>query len=150
MSCCAHHREASDSPFQKIIPHFPIANQFIHQAISSNGTIFVHCNNGISKGPVFVIAYLMQAYHCMFQEAANIVQQRRFCTILSDNFLLQLKEFEYIYPTQLFHVTDTVGDHEHVQVCLPSVNIQKRKVKNDENENADCMQRKEDKDRRLY
>ena len=37
----------------------------------------VHCNDGMSRAPSLVIAYLMETYGIDFKAALNHVQQRR-------------------------------------------------------------------------
>ena len=38
----------------------------------------MHCNDGMSRAPSLVIAYLMETYGIDFKAALNHVQQRRF------------------------------------------------------------------------
>ncbi|CAH1758332.1 23559_t:CDS:2 [Entrophospora sp. SA101] len=71
--------EVSDSPNERLIPHFPQAKAFIDNALLNNGKVFVHCNGGISRSPAFVVAYVMETTKMDYQHAYGFVQNRRFC-----------------------------------------------------------------------
>lgn len=83
--------EVSDHPLENLIPYFPISRNFIDQALSQGGRVFIHCNGGISRAPAFAIAYLMESQGLDFATALNHVQARRFCMNMNDGFKMQLK-----------------------------------------------------------
>jgi protein-tyrosine phosphatase len=64
-------------PYVNIMKHFSTAISFIKEAISSGGTVFVHCYAGISRSASCVIAYLMQDQGMPFFEAMSYVRKRR-------------------------------------------------------------------------
>ncbi|CAG8463544.1 8889_t:CDS:2 [Paraglomus occultum] len=92
--------EVSDSPNERLIPHFPAAKQFIDEALNSGGRVFVHCNGGISRSPAFVVAYVMETAKMDYQCAYTFVQNRRFCMNPNEGFKVQLKEYEPIYSAR--------------------------------------------------
>ena len=51
--------------------------EFIDRCLESGGKVLVHCNDGMSRAPSLVIAYLMETYGIDFKAALNHVQQRR-------------------------------------------------------------------------
>ena len=83
--------EVSDSPNERLIPHFPAAKQFIDEALNGGGRVFVHCNGGISRSPAFVVAYVMETAKMDYQCAYTFVQNRRFCMNPNEGFKVQLK-----------------------------------------------------------
>ncbi|CAG8817311.1 26904_t:CDS:2, partial [Gigaspora margarita] len=102
--------EVSDSPNERLIPHFPQAKAFIDDALLNNGKVFVHCNGGISRSPAFVVAYVMETTKMDYQHAYSFVQNRRFCMNPNEGFKVQLKEYEPIYSAR-----DTINCHPYTQ-----------------------------------
>ncbi|KAJ3388883.1 hypothetical protein HDU92_001302 [Lobulomyces angularis] len=90
--------EASDNPLENIIRYFPNSSQWIENSLKKeNGTVLVHCSEGISRAPAFVIAYLIEALEMSYYEAYLIVQNKRFCINPNEGYKLQLRvEYEPI------------------------------------------------------
>uniref|UniRef100_A0A1I7Y1U5 Dual specificity protein phosphatase n=1 Tax=Steinernema glaseri TaxID=37863 RepID=A0A1I7Y1U5_9BILA len=74
--------------------HFPSVLDFMRRAIVGGGTVFVHCNAGISRSTTFVIAYLMKFEGLSYEEALAEVRKTRAIARPNDGFARQLKEFE--------------------------------------------------------
>ncbi|CED82691.1 phosphatases ii [Phaffia rhodozyma] len=89
--------DISDHEDQNLIRIFPQTTRFIDDAISRGGTVFVHCNGGISLAPSVVVGYVMVAKQLSYEDAVRWVQSRRYCMSLNQGFLNQLKEYEPIY-----------------------------------------------------
>ncbi|CAG8451230.1 11732_t:CDS:2 [Rhizophagus irregularis] len=100
--------EVSDSPNERLIPHFPQAKAFIDNALYNGGRVFVHCNGGISRSPAFVVAYVMETVKMDYQQAYSYVQNRRFCMNPNEGFKVQLKEYEPIYSAR-----DSINGHQY-------------------------------------
>eukprot|EP00347_Sterkiella_histriomuscorum_P016112 403354447 len=83
-----------DMPYVNIMKHFASAISFIRDAISSGGTILVHCYAGISRSASCVIAYLMQDKGMPFFEAMSYVRKRRHIVFPNFGFQRQLMDFE--------------------------------------------------------
>lgn len=66
-----------DVPWENLIKHFNDSNRFIKKALSSGGTIFVHCYGGVSRSATLVIAFLMQQYNMGMFEAMAYVKSKR-------------------------------------------------------------------------
>ncbi len=66
-----------DSPQEDIKKYFDETGNFIHECISNNGTVLVHCHAGISRSSTIIIAYLMNYKKMKFQEALLLVKNKR-------------------------------------------------------------------------
>jgi len=63
-----------DVPWENIIKHFPIANKFINEALTSGTGVLVHCYAGVSRSAAFVIAYLMSNQKMGMVQAMSLVK----------------------------------------------------------------------------
>lgn len=91
----------ADTFLETLIPKARETKQFIDSCLSVGGKVLVHCNDGMSRAPALVIAYMMETYGLSFKAALDHVQQRRFCVQPNDGFEQQLKEFEPIYRARV-------------------------------------------------
>ena len=83
-----------DSTNQNILQYFQETFDHIHQKLSANENVFVHCQGGISRSPSFVIGYLMKYRSKSFDEAYNMVKTRRNIVSPNLNFLGQLTQYQ--------------------------------------------------------
>ncbi|KAI8849850.1 protein-tyrosine phosphatase-like protein [Chytridium lagenaria] len=97
-----HFIEVSDSPMQNLIPYFPEGKAFISASLAAGGRVMVYCNNGLSRSPAFVVAYVMESQNMDFESAYSFVQQKRFCMNPHEGFKYQLKEYEPIFQAKAF------------------------------------------------
>jgi len=89
MSICMY-----DSDAEPIYDVLERAVAFIHDAVNSNGAIYVHCVMGMSRSPTLVAAYLM-AHHAMnAEEAIKFLVERRPIVCPNDGFRAALKRWE--------------------------------------------------------
>ncbi|XP_034040676.1 dual specificity protein phosphatase 13A family protein [Thalassophryne amazonica] len=84
---------ANDLPTFDLTPYFDPAAQFIHQALTSGGKVFVHCAVGVSRSAALVLAYLMIHHHFSLLHAIRCVQQKRWI-FPNRGFLQQLINLE--------------------------------------------------------
>jgi len=91
----------ADNFLETIIPKARETKLFIDRCLGAGGKVLVHCNDGMSRAPSLVIAFLMETYGMDFKTALNHVQQRRFCVQPNDGFEQQLREFEPIYRARV-------------------------------------------------
>ncbi|KAJ3109236.1 hypothetical protein HK100_003327 [Physocladia obscura] len=111
-----HFIHVTDSLSENLIPHFPSARAFLHNALSTPGNrVLVYCNNGMSRSPCFVVAYLMEELGWDFVSAFGFVQNRRFCISPNDNFKMQLKEYQPIYQARLAQNQQQQQQHQQHQ-----------------------------------
>lgn len=68
---------AMDVPWENLSKHFAAGNRFIKEALSSGGTVFIHCYAGISRSAAMLIAYLMAEHHMNMFQAMSLVKSRR-------------------------------------------------------------------------
>ncbi|XP_042358278.1 dual specificity protein phosphatase 13-like isoform X2 [Plectropomus leopardus] len=68
---------ANDLPTFDLSPFFYPAAEFIHQALTSGGKVFVHCAVGVSRSAALVLAYLMIQHHLSLLSSVRCVQQKR-------------------------------------------------------------------------
>jgi serine/threonine/tyrosine-interacting protein len=129
--------DVQDNEEQNLIRLFPAAKQFIDNAITSGGRVFVHCNGGISLSPAFVIMFVMQHHNLSWEDALHLVQNRRYCISPNGGFLSQLKEYEAIY-----RASNEVASHP--AFARPIV---RRKREDDDSEDESRM---EDRKRRNH
>ncbi|XP_008320318.2 dual specificity protein phosphatase 13-like [Cynoglossus semilaevis] len=68
---------ANDLPTFDLSPFFYPSADFIHQALTSGGNVFVHCAVGVSRSAALVLAYLMIHQHLTLLSSVRCVQQKR-------------------------------------------------------------------------
>lgn len=91
----------ADSPTENIIPYIPKISAFLDSCFQSGGKALIHGNTGISRSAALTIGYVMQKLNLSFQDALNLVQQRRFCISPNDGFIQQLQEYESIFRARM-------------------------------------------------
>ena len=67
---------------------------YINKVINNNKKIYIHCREGISRAPTFLVAYFIKYRKYDIKNSIEIIiSKRNFINIL-DNQLLVLKKFE--------------------------------------------------------
>lgn len=79
----------ADWPSTDITRHFSSASDFINDAISSRGKVFVHCVQGVSRSATCVVAYLMLKRGLRAPDAIRTVRLHR-NIYPNEGFLTQL------------------------------------------------------------
>lgn len=83
-----------DHSKQDLLSHFDTSNQFIESALKSpNNKIYVHCVVGVSRSATLVIAYIMKTRCMTYQEAYDLVVQKRSIIDPNEGFVKQLVLF---------------------------------------------------------
>jgi protein-tyrosine phosphatase len=75
--------------------HFLPTNAQIKATLAAGEQVVVHCVASVSRGPVFIIAYLMQFHHLAAYEAATLLKTVWDAVWPNDAFVRQLLAFEY-------------------------------------------------------
>lgn len=83
-----------DSDGAMIVPFFEQAYEFIHKAREQGHGVLVHCQQGVSRSPTIVVAYLMKELKVDLKVAYSKVKSGRNKAKPKQNFLQQLMEFE--------------------------------------------------------
>lgn len=90
-----HNVHVDDDERTDIYSYFYDAVQFIDDAISQNGNVFVHCYAGISRSASIVLAYLMAIKKYTLDSALELLISKRKICDPNSGFILQLKCFEW-------------------------------------------------------
>ncbi|XP_077476184.1 uncharacterized protein LOC144089149 [Stigmatopora argus] len=83
-----------DSLWDDLLPWIPQALGFIDSAMSSGGSVLVHCAAGISRSPALAVAYIMYSSGMDLDHAYRFVKERRPSISPNFNFLGQLQHFQ--------------------------------------------------------
>lgn len=83
-----------DLPEEQLSVHFQSCFHFIDQCIQRGGSVFVHCNAGISRSASIVIAYLMYSFKWSLDAALVAVKESRPSARPNPGFLKQLQLYE--------------------------------------------------------
>lgn len=83
-----------DSPNQDILQHFESTFAYIHEKLSMNKNILVHCQGGVSRSPSFIIGYLMKYHSQAFDQAREFVKTKRSIINPNLNFFGQLTRYQ--------------------------------------------------------
>ncbi|KAB5595939.1 Serine/threonine/tyrosine-interacting protein [Ceratobasidium theobromae] len=115
------------------------AKAFIDGALESGGRVLVHCNGGISLSPSFVIMYVMERFQLVWDDALQMVQNKRYCISPNNGFITQIKEYESIYKAQ-----------QAIQSASPTASVprsaqarRKREEDDEDEEESDTRRRPE-------
>lgn len=85
---------ACDYSCFKLQPYFTEITDFIHQSLSSQGIIVVHCLMGVSRSAAAVMAYLIRFKGLTADKAYDLVREKRTVASPNEGFLNQLKKYE--------------------------------------------------------
>ena len=82
-----------DSPNESLAPVLYGALDYIEHAIECGGSVFVHCQQGVSRSSSIVIAYLMYKRRLLFSAAHKFVKDRRGIAEPNAGFICALLAF---------------------------------------------------------
>lgn len=83
-----------DKPSADLRPHLEGACQYIANALQSGGNVLVHCQQGVSRSPAIVIAYLIHDLGMSYEQAFALVKRRRPCINPNPGFVAGLRAWE--------------------------------------------------------
>ncbi|KAN0088086.1 Protein-tyrosine phosphatase-like protein [Tylopilus felleus] len=83
-----------DKPTADLKPHLEGACQYIASALTSGGNVLVHCQQGISRSPAIVIAYLIHNLGMSYDQAHALVKRNRPCINPNPGFVAALRAWE--------------------------------------------------------
>lgn len=81
-----------DYETEDIRPYFKQAYEFIESA--RGGKILIHCVLGRSRSFAFLVMFIMKKYGLSFEQANEVVNERRFLGQINSGFEEQLIQFE--------------------------------------------------------
>ncbi len=76
-------------------PYLNHSYDFISENLSNGLNLLVHSNEGLCRAPAIVVNYLMKKYQMRFDEAYNIVKERKAEALINENLVDQLKNLKY-------------------------------------------------------
>jgi protein-tyrosine phosphatase len=88
------HIPVRDSHHANIMQYFPQSNAAIESEVASGGNVLVHCDQGVSRSPTLVAAYLMWKNKWSRDQALSLVQSRRSVIRPNSGFMDQLLEWQ--------------------------------------------------------
>jgi dual specificity MAP kinase phosphatase len=84
---------------RKMTRCLPYVVQLIHDNVSQNGNVLVHCRQGKQRSATIIAAYIMWLQRVSWDTAVKIVQGRRPCAFTPDiNFIQSLKFYDTVLP----------------------------------------------------
>ncbi|CAJ0948930.1 unnamed protein product, partial [Mesorhabditis belari] len=89
-----HHIALDDEPMENILTRLEELLSILEEAISSNRSILVHCEAGISRSAAVCCAYVMRRNSCSTKEALNHVRSSHWQCHPNEGFIKQLEIFE--------------------------------------------------------
>ncbi|KAG5643619.1 hypothetical protein DXG03_000586 [Asterophora parasitica] len=75
-------------------PHLEDACNHIDRALRSGKNVLVHCQQGISRSPAIVIAYLIRNHGMSYDSAFALCKRNRACVKPNSGFVTALREWE--------------------------------------------------------
>ncbi|EGN97794.1 hypothetical protein SERLA73DRAFT_182542 [Serpula lacrymans var. lacrymans S7.3] len=83
-----------DIPTVDLRPHLEGACGFIAKALQGGSNVLVHCQQGVSRSPAIVIAYLIHDLGMTFDQAHALVKRHRPCINPNPGFVNALRAWE--------------------------------------------------------
>ncbi|KAJ7247047.1 protein-tyrosine phosphatase-like protein [Mycena rebaudengoi] len=75
-------------------PHLEAACVYIERALRRGESVLVHCQQGVSRSPSIVIAYLIRNHAMSYEAALSFVRRKRACIKPNPGFARALVEWE--------------------------------------------------------
>ncbi|TFK38876.1 protein-tyrosine phosphatase-like protein [Crucibulum laeve] len=89
-----HRIEIHDQASVDLRPHLEAACNYIDRALRSGRSVLVHCQQGVSRSPAVVIAYLIRNHGMSFDSAFALCKHKRACVKPNSGFIRALQEWE--------------------------------------------------------
>ncbi|KAH7904829.1 protein-tyrosine phosphatase-like protein [Hygrophoropsis aurantiaca] len=83
-----------DKPSADLRPHLEGACRYIASSLRGGHNVLVHCQQGVSRSPAIVIAYLIHTLHMSYDDAYALVRLRRPCVAPNPGFVAALRAWE--------------------------------------------------------
>ncbi len=72
-----------------LTPYLSEVTEFIHEQLSANKRVLVHCQGGVNRSPAFVIAYLAR-YNMSLEDAIVLVRSARSGARIQEHYMQQI------------------------------------------------------------
>ena len=90
-----------DAPTADLRPHLEGACEFINSALQAGSNVLVHCQQGVSRSPSIVIAYLIHNLGMSYDQAFSLVKKQRVCIRPNPGFVDVLRAWEGKWRAQV-------------------------------------------------
>lgn len=112
-----------DHTKQDLISHFETSNEFIETALKNpTNKVYVHCVAGVSRSASIVIAYIMKTRCMNYQEALELVSQKRKVVDPNEGFVKQL----VLYHKMGYHID--IGNLDYRRIVFDALVFEFRLV----------------------
>ncbi|KAF7356106.1 Phosphatases II [Mycena venus] len=89
-----HRIDIEDRSSAALQPHLEAACNYIRASLARGDNVLVHCQQGVSRSASIVIAYLIRDRSMTYDDAFDLVKQRRQCIKPNSGFVKALREWE--------------------------------------------------------
>ncbi|KAG6914689.1 hypothetical protein DXG01_015934 [Tephrocybe rancida] len=89
-----HRIQILDQNTVDLKPYLEAACNYIDRALRSGRNVLVHCQQGISRSPAIVIAYLIRNHGMSYDNAFALLKRKRACVKPNSGFVNALREWE--------------------------------------------------------
>jgi len=89
-----HRIDIEDRSSAALKPHLDAACNYIRASLARGDNVLVHCQQGVSRSASIVIAYLIRDHSMTYDDAFDLVKQRRQCIKPNSGFVKALREWE--------------------------------------------------------
>jgi protein-tyrosine phosphatase len=89
-----HRIDIEDRSSAALKPHLDAACNYIRASLARGDNVLVHCQQGVSRSASIVIAYLIRDRSMTYDDAFDLVKQRRQCIKPNSGFIKALREWE--------------------------------------------------------
>ncbi|KAG6828986.1 hypothetical protein H0H92_006108 [Tricholoma furcatifolium] len=89
-----HRIQILDQSSVDLKPHLEAACNYIDRALRSGRNVLVHCQQGISRSPAIVIAYLIRNHGMSYDNAFALIKRQRACIKPNPGFVAALRDWE--------------------------------------------------------
>lgn len=85
---------AEDEDNYPLSMYFDEIADFIHEGLKNNGRVLVHCAYGASRSPTAILAYLIKFKKMKFEEALEMMKDKRSVVDPNPGFIEQLEKYQ--------------------------------------------------------
>lgn len=109
--------DIEDADSQDILDICIQGAEFIQSQIENQKKILVHCKAGISRSSSFIIAYFIIKHQMTYQQAFQLVLEKRPIIQPNDGFILQLRFLDFIYNNTNYPNINNLNTQYHFHIA---------------------------------
>lgn len=112
-----------DLPSEDLLSHLDDTFDFIEKG-QQNGAVLVHCYFGVSRSASIVIGYLMKKYKTTYDQAFQMVKEKRNIIFPNEGFIAQLK----LYRTMGYKIDKNSLHHKLHRLHIAADSVRRLKI----------------------